>query len=176
MFVIIDINQLLLYTVLILYNGAKMTIRYHVTLTKEERSLLEALTSKGKISVAKYKHALALLLCDIASGTTAMTVSEIASTVGESSRTIERLKKRFVEEGLESALERKVASKPPREIRFDGAFEARLLALACSEAPEGYCRWTVRLLADKAVELNYTDSISKSSVHSVLKKMKFSLT
>jgi len=153
-----------------------MTIRYHVTLTKEERSLLEAYTSKGKISVTKYKHALALLLCDISSGTTAKTVSEIASTVGESSRTIERLKKRFVEEGLESALERKVASKPPREIRFDGAFEARLLALACSEAPEGYCRWTVRLLADRAVELNYTDSISKSSVHSVLKKMKFSLT
>ncbi len=148
-----------------------MTIRYHVTLTKEERSLLEAYTSKGKISVTKYKHALALLLCDISSGTTAKTVSEIASTVGESS-----LKKRFVEEGLESALERKVASKPPREIRFDGAFEARLLALACSEAPEGYCRWTVRLLADRAVELNYTDSISKSSVHSVLKKMKFSLT
>ena len=104
------------------------------------------------------------------------TVKEIASTVGVSSRTIEHLKKRFVEEGLESALERKVASKPPREIRFDGAFEARLLALACSEAPEGRCRWTVRLLADKAVELNYTDSISKSSVHSVLKKMKFSLT
>ena len=103
------------------------------------------------------------------------TVKEIASTVGVSSRTIEHLKKRFVEEGLESALERKVASKP-REIRFDGAFEARLLALACSEAPEGRCRWTVRLLADKAVELNYTDSISKSSVHSVLKKMKFSLT
>jgi transposase len=152
-----------------------MTIRYHVTLTKEERSLLEAYTSKGRVSVSKYKHALALLLCDVSSGT-AKTVSGIASTVGESTRTIERLKKRFVEEGLESALERKVASKPPREIRFDGAFEARLLALACSEAPEGCCRWTVRLLADKAVELNYTDSISKSSVHSVLKKMKFSLT
>jgi transposase len=153
-----------------------MTIRYHVTLTNDERSLLEAYTSKGKISVSKYKNALALLLCDISSCNESKSVSEIAITVGESSRSIERLKKRFVEEGLESALERKVASRPPRELRFDGAFEARLLALACSETPEGFCRWTVRLLADKAVELNYTDSISKSSVHSLLKKMKFSLT
>lgn len=153
-----------------------MTIRYHVTLTKDERVLLESYTSKGKISVNKYRHALALLLCDISNNNAPKTVKEIASTVGVSSRTIEHLKKRFVEEGLESALERKVASRPPREIRFDGAFEARLLALACSEAPGGRCRWTVRLLADKAVELNYTDSISKSSVHSVLKKMKFSLT
>jgi transposase len=153
-----------------------MANRYHVTLSVEERVLLEAYTSRGKISVNKYKHALALLLCDLSNNNTLKTVKEIASTVGVSSRTIEHLKKRFVEEGLESALERKVASRPPREIRFDGAFEARLLALACSEAPEGRCRWTVRLLADKAVELDYTDSISKSSVHSVLKKMKFSLT
>ena len=102
-----------------------MTIRYHVTLTKDERALLEIYTSKGKISVNKYKHALALLLCDISNNNATKTVKEIASTVGVSSRTIEHLKKRFVEEGLESALERKVASKPPREIRFDGAFEAK---------------------------------------------------
>ena len=153
-----------------------MTIRYHVTLTIDEVILLEAYTSMSKIRVNKYKYALALLLCDISNNNATKSVKEIASTVGVSSRTIEHPKKRFVEDGLEYALERKVASRPPREIRFDGAFEARLLALACSEAPEGRCRWTVRLLADKAVELNYTESISKSSVHSVLKKMKFSLT
>ena len=174
--VVIDIFALLLYAVKILCNGAKVTIRYTITLTKEERTTLEGFTSRGKISISKYKHALVLLLCDRSNNNETKTVNEIASIVGVSSRTIEHVKKRFVEEGLESALERKPAIKPPREIRFDGAFEARMLALACSETPKGHCRWTVRLLADKVVELNFTDSISKSSVQSILKKMKFSLT
>lgn len=153
-----------------------MTIRYKVTLTQDERTYLDGLTKRGKIRAQKFNHARALLLCDVASGLDVRTVKEIANTVGVSCRTIEHLKKRFVEEGLESALERKVPSKPPRDILFDGAFEARLLALACSEAPDGRCRWTVRLLADKAVEMNFTDSISKSSVQNILKKTKFSLT
>jgi hypothetical protein len=86
------------------------------------------------------------------------------------------LKKRFVEEGLEAALERKPREKPPREVTFDGAFEARLIALACSEAPEGRQRWTVRLLADKAVELNLAPTVSHMTVQRVLKKTNLSLT
>jgi len=77
---------------------------------------------------------------------------------------------------LEAALTRKPRDKPPREVKFDGAFEARLIALACSGVPEGYRRWTVRLLADKAVELNFADSVSHMSVQRVLKKTNFSLT
>jgi hypothetical protein len=81
-----------------------------------------------------------------------------------------------VEEGLEAALERKAREKPSREVVFDGAFEARLIALACSEAPEGRQRWTVRLLADKAVELKYAESVSHMTVQRVLKKMNLNLT
>ena len=147
-----------------------MTVRYRVTLTPEERNYLEDITNRGKHSAQKFKHARALLLCDTSAGKIAPTVATVAEVVGVSCRTIEHLKKRFVEEGIESALTRKPASKPPREIRFDGAFEAKLIALACSDAPEGRCRWTMRLLADTAVELQITDSISKTSVCDILKK------
>ena len=82
----------------------------------------------------------------------------------------------LTEEGLAAALERKPREKPPREVTFDGAFEARLLTLACSDAPEGHHRWTIRLLADKVVELNFAESVSLMTVHRVLKKTNFSLT
>jgi transposase len=153
-----------------------MSVRYRVTLTQEERDYLEDLTKRGKHSGQKFAHARALLLCDTSEDRIIRTVKSVADAVGVSSRTIEHIKQRFVEEGIESAITRKSASKPPREIKFDGAFEARLIALACSDAPEGHCRWTVRLLADKAVELQITESISKSSVGSILKKMNLSLT
>jgi hypothetical protein len=80
-----------------------------------------------------------------------------------------------VEDGLEAALERKPREKPPREVTFDGAFEARLIALACSDTPEGRRRWTVRLLADKAVELKFAESVSHMTVQRVLKKTNLSL-
>jgi transposase len=100
----------------------------------------------------------------------------VADALGVTSRSIEHLKKRFVEEGLEAALERKPLDKPPREVVFDGAFEARLISLACSEAPEGHQRWTVRLLAEKAVELRFAETVSHMTVQRTLKKMNFSLT
>ena len=153
-----------------------MSVRYRVTLTKEERDYLEPLTRPGKHSSQKYTHARVLMLCDTSENRIAGTVQSVVDTVGVSERTVEHIKKRFVEEGLESALTRKPASKPPREIKFDGAFEARLIALACSEAPDGHCRWTVRLLADQAVELKYTESISKSTVGSILTKTNLRLT
>ncbi|MDR2800806.1 MAG: helix-turn-helix domain-containing protein [Desulfovibrio sp.] len=86
------------------------------------------------------------------------------------------LKKRFVEEGLEAALERKQREIPPRAVVFDGEFEARLTALACSEAPEGHARWTVRLLADKTVELKFASSVSHMTAQRILKKANLNLT
>jgi hypothetical protein len=95
--------------------------------------------------------------------------------MGVTPRTIEHLKKRFVEEGLTAALERKQPEKPRHQVTFDGAFEARLIALACSETPEGRRRWTVRLLAEKAVELHLAPEVSHMTVHRLLKKTNLSL-
>ena len=147
-----------------------MPPRYRITLTEQERKYLEELTRCGKTGAKKFIHARALLLCDAGSGGPAWTGAATAEALGITSRTIEHLKKRFVEEGLEAALVRKPRDKPPRDVIFDGAFEARLIALACSETPEGYRRWTVRLLADKAVELNFVSSVSHMTVQRILKK------
>ena len=153
-----------------------MAPRYRVTLTKEEREELEAMTRRGKIEARRFKNARALLLCDAGPEGPGWKVADMASALGMSSRSIENLKKRFVEKGLEAALARKKREKPPREIKFDGAFEARLIALACSKIPDGYRRWTVRLLAEKAVELKFAESVSHMSIQRVLKKTNFSLT
>ena len=153
-----------------------MSPRYRVTLTKEERKELETMTRRGKTHARRFIHARALLLCDAGADGPAWNVADVAEALGVTSRTIEHLKKRFVEDGLEAALERKPREKPPREVIFDGAFEARLIALACSDAPEGRRRWTVRLLADKAVELKFAESVSHMTVQRVLKKTNLSLT
>jgi len=152
-----------------------MSPRYRVTLTEQERKELEALTKRGKTHARRFIHARALLLSDAGTAGPSWSVADTAEALGISSRTIEHLKKRFVEEGLDSALERKQREKPPREVRFDGAFEARLIAMACSDVPEGHSRWTVRLLADKAVELNFAESVSHMTVQRVLKKTNLSL-
>ena len=153
-----------------------MSPRYRVTLTKQEREELESITRRGKTHARKVIRARALLLCDAGPDGPAWKIADVAEALGITSRTIEHLKKRFVEDGLEVALDRKPREKPPREVFFDGAFEARLLALACSEAPEGYQRWTVRLLADKVVELNIASSVSHMTIQRALKKMNLSLT
>jgi len=153
-----------------------MSPRYRVTLTKEERKELDAMTHRGKTHARKFIHARALLLCDAGADGPAWNVADVATALGVTSRAIEHLKKRFVEDGFEAALERKPREKPPREVIFDGAFEARLITLACSDAPEGHRRWTVRLLADKAVELRFAESVSHMTVQRVLKKTNLSLT
>jgi transposase len=153
-----------------------MSPRYRVTLTKEERKELESMTRRGKTHARRFIHARALLLCDAGADGPAWNVSDVATALGVSSRAIEHLKRRFVEDGLEAALERKPREKPPREVTFDGAFEARLIALACSDAPDGRRRWTVRLLAEKAVELSFAASVSHMTVQRVLKKTNLSLT
>lgn len=152
-----------------------MANRYRVTLTEEERQELEMLTKSGKLAARKFIHARALLLCDAGPKGEPWKVADIANALGITTRTIEHLKERFVEEGLEAALERKPPSKPPRII-FDGAFEARLTALACSTAPQGRSRWTVRLLAEKVVELKLAPRVSTMTIQRTLKKTNLSLT
>ena len=152
-----------------------MSPRYRVTLTSEERKELEAMTRRGKTHARRFIDARALLQYDAGADGPAWNVADVAGALGATSRTIEHLKKRFVEEGLEAALERKPREKPPREVIFDGAFEARLVALACSDVPEGHRRWTVRLLADKVVELKVAKSVSHMTVQRVLKKTNLSL-
>ena len=94
--------------------------------------------------------------------------------MGVSTRTIEKLKKRFVEEGLDSAIERKATTRKP-SIQFGGEFDARIMQLACSECPEGSSRWTLRLLAEKAVELEIVDSVSTMTIQRSLKKTSYAL-
>jgi transposase len=146
-----------------------MANRYKVTLTKTEREQLTEQTRSGKSTAAKFVYARALLLCDAGAFGDPWKVADVASALGVTPRTVEHLKQRFVEEGLEAALARK-AQRKPRDATFDGVFDARLTALACSKAPAGYQRWTVRLLADKLVELKIVDSISTMSVQRSLKK------
>ena len=153
-----------------------MSPRYRVTLTQEEHKELETMTRRGKTHARKFIHARALLLCGAGADGPAWNVADVATALGVTSRAIEHLKKRFVEDGFEAALERKPREKPPRDVIFDGAFEARLITLACSDAPEGHRRWTVRLLADKAVELRFAESVSHMTVQRVLKKTNSSLT
>ena len=150
--------------------------RYRVTLTAQERRELEAMTKTAKTNARRFLYARTLLLCDKGPEGPAWTVADMTEAMGVTSRTIEHLKKRFVEEGLDASLERRQPEKPPRGVTFDGAFEARLIALACSQAPEGRRRWTVRLLAEKAVELNLAPNVSHMTVQRVLKKTNLSLT
>lgn len=151
-----------------------MAPRYKVTLTEEERDRLVALTRSGKTAASKFVHARALLLCDAGPNGDPWKVADVAHALGVTSRTIEHLKARFVEEGIEAALERKPSTQAPK-ITFDGAFDARLTALACSPAPEGRTRWTVRLLAEKVVELKIAPKVSTMSVQRSLKKTRSSL-
>ena len=154
-----------------------MAKRYRVTLTRDERDDLTELSSKGKLAVRTVLYARALLLLDQGEhAPNTWTVASVAEALGTTSRSLEKLKRRFVEEGLAEAIERKKREKPPREIKFDGKFEAQLLALACSEPPEGKSRWTIRLLAEKVVALQIAESVSVMTVCNTLKKMNLSLT
>jgi hypothetical protein len=153
-----------------------MAPRYKVTLTKEERQELHAISTKGKRAARTVLHARALLLLDAGEHGPKWFVENVAEAVGMTTRSLEHLKKRFVEEGISTAIERKERLTPPREIQFGGEFEAQLIALACSEAPDGRSRWTVRLLAEKMVEMKIVPSVSPMTVCNTLKKMNLSLT
>ena len=146
-------------------------IVYKVTLTKEERTSLISLTKNGKHSSRKLIHALILLNCDRGefSEEPQRTNREVADFLSVGESMVERIKKRFVEAGIEKALEDKPAEREYMR-KADGDLEAHIIAISCSEAPEGFAHWSLRMLADKVVELNYVDSISHETVRQVLKK------
>ena len=144
--------------------------KYIITLSEDERKALSDLTSKGKQKSQKILNALILLACDEGEHQTERSTNEeIARVLHISMRKIDRVKKRFVEDGFDAALDRKMGNRTYAK-KTDGDFEAHLVALSCSEPPEGFARWSLRLLADKVVELNYIDSISHETVRRILKK------
>ena len=142
--------------------------KYHVSLSVSERSKLARLTSGGVSSVRRYKRARVLLLADEAPGQQVLRDAEIARLVDVSVRTVERLRRRIVEEGFASALSEKPRAGRPKT--FSGSHRAQITALACSTPPQGRGRWTLRLLADKLVELEFVPGISHTTVRRVLKK------
>ena len=146
---------------------------YIVTLTSEERATLQQLISSGKATARKLSHARILLKADSSKGGPDWNDSAISKALDVGTATIERVRKRFVEEGLEAALGRR---KPRRQYKrkLDGDGEAHLVALACSESPEGSARWTLRLLADRMVALEYVDKLSYQTVRRTLKKTNLS--
>ncbi len=148
--------------------------KYHVTLTAEERTQCNDILKKGRVAAKRRIHAQILLQADEANGHTAWTDTRIAEACGVVPQTVERVRKRCVENGLEAALQPR-ASQENRARKFDGETEAKLVTLARSPAPAGRARWTLQLLADKMVELNYMESISAQAVHNVLKKTNLSL-
>jgi hypothetical protein len=148
--------------------------RYVVTLTEEEREMLRALVSKGSHRSQKILNALVLLACDRGPFQSARSRNEdIARVLSVSMRKIDRVKKCFVERGLEIALNGTKGQRVYQK-KADGDFEAHLIALSCSEPPEGFTRWSLRLLADRVVELDYIESVSHETVRRVLKKTKSS--
>ena len=146
-----------------------MKKRYVVKLSGEERADLEKLVKRGTVAALRRRHAEVLLLVDEGECDPKLSDAAAAERTGFSRRTVEQIRERCVCEGLAAALERKKRVRS-RARKLDGEGEARLVALACSEAPTGHSRWSLNLLADKLVELEIVDSISHECVRQVLKK------
>ena len=145
-------------------------IRYKVTLNKQERAVLQEIATRGKHSSQKVLNALILLGCDEGPfQDRKLTAEQIAGVLPVSMRKVDRVKRRFVEYGLEAALDKQKAKRQYVK-KADGDFEAHLIALSCGKPPQGHARWSLRLLADKMVELAYVDSVSYETVRRVLKK------
>jgi len=148
--------------------------RYVVRLSAEERNQLEVMVKKGETAAYKIRHANMLLKAD-ADGPK-WTDAQIAEAFGCHRTTVEDVRKRLVTQGMTAALARKQQEMPSRPRSLDGDAEARLVAIACGKAPEGRAKWTLRLLADKLVELDIVDAVSHTTVWQTLKKMNLSRT
>jgi hypothetical protein len=146
--------------------------RYIVRLDSEEREQLKEMVRKGKVAGYKIRHANMLLMAD--SDGPAWTDEQIAEGLGASRGQCEWLRRRFVEQGLEACLQRKKQDRPSIEPMFDGEREARLIALACAKPPEGFERWTLRLLSDRAMELQIVPATSYETVRRTLQKTRLS--
>jgi transposase len=150
--------------------------KYLVTLAADEREQLTALIAAGKAAAEKIAHARILLKADQADGGPAWIDEKIAEAVEVSADTVARVRQRFVEQGLEAALVRKKQDKPSRERVLDGVAEARLIAVACSPPPDGRTAWTLKMLADKLVELEVVETVSAETVRRAMKKTRSSRT
>jgi hypothetical protein len=146
------------------------TKRYVVTLSTDERGHLDALTKVGRRSARTITRARILLLTDQGDGGPGWEDARVAEALGCGHRTVERVRERFVTDGLDAALSHHTPPTPPRQPVLDGAAEARLIALACSATPDGRKAWTLRMLADKLVELEVVETISHETVRRTLKK------
>ena len=146
-----------------------LMIRYTIKLTKSEVEELRAIISKGSHTSQTFRAAYILLNCDEGKYSDKVTNEQISKVLKVGMRTIDRVKKKFIEEGFEAVLERRPTSRV-YESKSDGDVEAKLVTLCCSEPPKGYSKWSLRLLADKMVELEYAESISHVTVRSILKK------
>ena len=149
-------------------------VHYHVKLTESEVEELHGIINKGSHTSQTFRTAYILLNCDEGEFSEKVTNEQISKVLKIGMRTIDRVKKRFIEEGIEGCLERQATTRI-YEKKIDGDIEAKIVTLCCSEPPKGYARWSLRLLADKMVELNYIDSISYVAVGNILKKMNLSL-
>jgi hypothetical protein len=151
----------------------KPNIKYRVTLTEEERETLRKLIQKGKTAGYRIRHAQILLVLDEIPANAHWTDEKIGAAYGCRNQAVGAVRKRFVEEGFEVALGRKKRERPP-VIKIDGEAEAKIIALTCSRPPEGHVRWTLKLLANKVVELGILESISDHGIGDLLKKTKLS--
>jgi hypothetical protein len=149
-------------------------IRYTVKLTKSEVEELMSIINKGSHTSQTFRTAYILLNCDEGKYSEKVTNEQISKVLRVGMRTVDRVKKKFIEGGFEASLERRLTSRI-YESKTDGDVEAKLVTLCCSEPPKGFANWSLRLLADKMVELNYVESISHVTVRSVLKKTNLSL-
>ncbi len=147
--------------------------RYKIHLTKEEVGELQSIIRRGSHTAHAFKTAYILLNCDEGEYSDKVSNEQICTILKVSPRTIDRVKKRFVEEGLEAVLERRATTREYSG-KIDGDVEAHLVAISCSEPPEGFAKWSLRMLADKMVELHYIESISHVSVGEILKKTNLS--
>jgi transposase len=148
--------------------------KYMVDLTPSERSEVSKITNKGKTAAYKINHARILLKADINQEGGGWTDSKISESLNIGHATIERVRKRFVEEGIESALNRREQKKRRQRI-IDGEKEAALIAIACSETPRGKSHWTLQMLADKMVELKVVEQVSIETIRQSLKKTNLNL-
>jgi len=144
--------------------------KYIVRLSRKERKSLKSLVSSGKGPARMFTRARILLKADVGEGGPSWPDDKIAEALDVTVQTIERIRKQLVEEGLEAVLRRRKYIQKISRKKLDSDAEAHLIALACSKTPEGYTRWSLRLLADRMVELGYIESISHEAVRKVLKK------
>ncbi len=143
---------------------------YVVRLEQEERAQLQVLIRKGKAAAYQLMHARVLLKADQGASRRRVADQAVAAAVDVGPATVARIRQRFVDEGLEAALCRKPQDRPSRQRLLDGKAEARLVAVACSQPPAGRERWTLRLLADRLVELEIVETVSHETVRQTLKK------